>query len=59
MDKELEYKDALAPFEEIIEQVYSPKDQDLWRRCHNPINECDFVVQAENPINIPNISSRP
>jgi hypothetical protein len=56
MDKELEYKDALAPFEEIIEQVYSPKDQDLWRWCHNPINECDFAVQAENPINVPNIN---
>lgn len=56
MDKELEYKDALAPFEDIIEQIYSPKDQDLWRWCHNPINESDFLVQAENSINVPNIN---
>ena len=56
MDKELEYKEALSPFEEVIEQVYSPKDQNLWRWCHNPINECDFIVQAENPINVPNIN---
>ncbi len=56
MDKELEYQDALAPFEDIIKQVYSPKDQDLWRWCHNPINESDFIVQAANPINVPNIN---
>lgn len=56
MDKELKYKEELAPFRDIVEQVYSPKDQELWRWCHNPINENDFVVQAENPINVPNIS---
>ena len=56
MDGELEYKEELAPFEDIIEQVYSPKDQDLWRWCHNPINECDYTVQAENPINTRNIN---
>jgi hypothetical protein len=56
MDKELKYNEELAPFMDIVEQVYAPKDQELWRWCHNPINENDFVVQAENPINVPNIN---
>lgn len=56
MDKELKYNEALAPFLDIVEQVYAPKDQELWRWCHNPINENDFVVQAENPINVSNIN---
>lgn len=56
MDKELKYNEELAPFMDVVEQVYAPKDQKLWRWCHNPINENDFVVQAENPINVPTIS---
>lgn len=55
MCKELEYNEELAPLMDVVDQVYSPKDQDLWRWCHNPIDECDFIVQAENPINVPNI----
>lgn len=56
MEKDLEYVEKLAPFMDVVEQSYSPKDQDLWRWCHNPLNERDFIVQAENPINVPNIN---
>lgn len=56
MDKELEYQDELSLFMDVVEKVYAPKDQQLWRWCHYPIGEDDFVVQAENPLNVPNIS---
>jgi len=55
MDNELEYQDELTPFMDVVERIYAPKDQQVWRWCHYPVDGDDYVVQAENPLNVPNI----
>ena len=51
----LKYQVELTGCENVISQNYSGKEQDLYRWAHNPIEGRDFQVQAQNPLNVPEI----